>query len=33
MENKKVEPTFVGENDGLVFVVPKELFTMKLSTE
>ena len=33
MENKKVEPTFVGENDDLVFVVPKELFTMKLSTE
>jgi len=33
METEKIEPTFVGENDDLVFVVPKELFTMKLSTE
>jgi len=23
MESKKVEPTFVGENDDLVFIVPK----------
>ena len=33
METEKIEPTFVGENEDLVFVVPKELFTMKLSTE
>lgn len=33
MEKEKVEPTYIGENDGLVFVVPKELFTMKLSAE
>ena len=33
MEKEKVKPTYVGENEGLVFVVPKELFTMKLSSE
>ena len=33
MATEKIEPTFVGENEDLVFVVPKELFTMKLSTE
>jgi len=31
METEKIQPTFVGENDDLVFIVPKELFTMKLS--
>jgi len=33
MEKEKVEPTYIGENEDLVFIVPKELFTMKLSTE
>jgi len=33
MEKEKVEPTYIGKNEELVFVVPKELFTMKLSTE
>lgn len=33
MTEEKVEPTYVGENDNLVFIVPKELFTMKLSSE
>ena len=33
MGSEKVEPTYVGENSALQFVVPKELFTMKLSTE
>ena len=32
-DKKKLEPTFIGENDDLVFVVPKELFTMKLNPE
>ncbi|MBD3212858.1 MAG: hypothetical protein GF311_09640 [Candidatus Lokiarchaeota archaeon] len=26
----EIEPTYVGKNDGLVFVVPKELFKIKL---
>lgn len=30
---KKPEPTYIGKNDNLVFIVPKELFTMKLSSE
>ncbi|MFW9949292.1 MAG: hypothetical protein ACFFKA_04100 [Candidatus Thorarchaeota archaeon] len=33
MSEEKVEPTYVGENENLVFIVPKELFTMKLSSE
>jgi hypothetical protein len=33
MEKEKVEPTFIGDNEDLVFIVPTELFTMKLSTE
>ncbi len=33
MEKEKVEPTYIGKNEDLVFIVPKELFTMKLSTE
>jgi epoxyqueuosine reductase len=33
MTEEKVEPTYVGENENLVFIVPKELFTMKLSSE
>ena len=32
-EKKKPEPTFVGSNDNLVLIVPKELFTMKLNSE
>ena len=30
---KKPEPTYIGKNDNLIFIVPKELFTMKLSSE
>ena len=30
-DKKKPEPTLVGSNDDLVFIVPKELFTMKLN--
>jgi len=30
---KKPEPTYIGKNDSLVFIVPKKLFTMKLSLE
>ena len=33
MEKEKVEPTFIGENEGLVFVVPSKLFTMKVGGE
>ena len=33
MEKEKVEPTYIGENEGLVFIVPKELFTMKISPD
>ena len=33
MEKQKVNPTFVGKNENLVFIVPKELFVMKLSSE
>jgi len=33
MEKEKIEPTFVGENESLQFIVPKELFTMKLSPD
>ncbi|MFX1288021.1 MAG: hypothetical protein ACFFFY_05630 [Promethearchaeota archaeon] len=33
MEKEKVEPTFVGENESLVFIVPTKLFTMKLGGE
>jgi epoxyqueuosine reductase len=33
MEKEKVEPTFIGQNKDLVFVVPTKLFTMKLEGE
>ena len=33
MEKEKVEPTFVGQNKDLVFIVPTKLFTMKLEGE
>ena len=33
MAEEKVEPTYVGENENLVFIVPQELFTMKLSSD
>ena len=33
MSEEKVEPTYVGENENLVFIVPQELFTMKLSSD
>ncbi len=33
MTEEKVNPTYIGENENLVFIVPKELFTMKLNTE
>ncbi|MFW9771297.1 MAG: hypothetical protein ACFFFB_16425 [Candidatus Heimdallarchaeota archaeon] len=33
MEKSKVVPTFVGKNENLVFIVPKVLFTMTLSSE
>jgi ferredoxin len=33
MNENKVEPTYIGENENLVFIVPSELFTMKLSSE
>ncbi|MHA2289009.1 MAG: hypothetical protein ACXABG_09495 [Promethearchaeota archaeon] len=33
MEKEKVEPTYIGENEGLVFVVPSKLFTMKVGGE
>jgi len=33
MAKEKVEPTFIGENEGLVFVVPSKLFTMKVGGE
>ena len=29
----KIKPTYIGNNDGLIFVVPKELFTMKMTPE
>ena len=28
-----LKPTYVGKNDGLVFVVPQELFTMGVESE
>jgi len=30
---KKIEPTYIGKNENLVFIVPSKLFTMKLSSE
>ena len=33
METEKVEPTYVGKNKDLVFIVPSKLFTMKLGGE
>ena len=33
MTEEKVEPTYVGKNENLVFIVPKELFTMKLNSD
>ena len=33
MSEEKVEPTYIGENENLVFIVPQELFTMKLSSD
>jgi len=30
---KKVNPTYVGKNENLIFIVPKELFTMKLKSD
>jgi epoxyqueuosine reductase len=33
LSEEKVEPTYVGENENLVFIVPQELFTMKLSSD
>jgi len=33
MEKEKIEPTYVGKNKDLVFIVPTELFTMKLGGE
>ena len=31
--SENLEPTYIGKNEGLVFVVPKELFTMKMEQE
>lgn len=31
--SENLEPTYIGKNEGLVFVVPKELFTMKVEQE
>jgi hypothetical protein len=28
--SENLEPTYIGKNEGLVFVVPKELFSMKM---
>lgn len=33
MASEELKPTYVGNNDGLVFVVPTELFKMKMSPE
>ena len=33
MEKEKVEPTYVGKNKDLVFIVPSKLFTMKIGGE
>ena len=33
MDKEKVEPTYIGENESLVFVVPSKLFTMKVGGE
>ncbi len=33
MTEDEIKPTFVGNNDNLVFIVPKELFSMKMSPE
>ena len=30
---EEIKPTYIGNNDGLVFIVPKELFAMKMSPE
>jgi ferredoxin len=30
MSDMEIEPTYKGKNEGLVFIVPKELFTMKM---
>ena len=32
-KTEKIKPTYVGKNENLVFIVPKELFTMKLNSE
>ena len=33
MASEELKPTYIGDNDGLVFVVPTELFKMKMSPE
>ena len=33
MSDMEIEPTYVGKNEGLKFIVPQELFTMKLGKE
>jgi epoxyqueuosine reductase len=32
-KKEKIKPTYVGKNENLVFIVPKELFTMKLNSD
>jgi len=32
-KKEKIKPTYVGKNESLVFIVPKELFTMKLNSD
>ena len=33
MASEEIKPTYIGKNNNLVFVVPKELFTMKMSPD
>ena len=33
MDTDEIKPTYVGNNENLVFIVPKELFSMKVSPE